>query len=128
MREAAFQNAPAGVFTKSEREPFRFRRPIVELASFAPQAEFSGADVSPDAFGGCANTGQLEIVNRARAVHRDVIDEAALHQIDYVPVDAGSNNVPTDDHCARRALRLSGSQPRRDLGQVGMLEIRRGII
>ena len=113
MRVAALENTAADIFAQSQPEPLRFGRPNVQLASLAPQTKFTGADVSSHAFRRGALEGQFEIVNRCRAVHGDVVDEAAFHQIDDVPVHSGSNHMRTDDHYARRAGRFRADQPRR---------------
>src|ERR1700693_917716 len=78
VRVVAFENPPPDVLTQSQRETLPFRDPIVQLASFAPQAEFTGPDVSSHAFGGGALAGQLVVVNGTRAIHSNVINEAAL--------------------------------------------------
>ena len=39
-----------------------------------PQAEFAGADVAGHAFGGGADAGEFVVVDRAGAVHGDVLE------------------------------------------------------
>ena len=60
------------------------------------------------------------IVDGAGAVHGDVIDEAALHQVDEVAVDAGAQDVRAHHQDARRAGGFGGGEARGDGGQVGM--------
>ena len=55
--------------------------------------ELAGLDVARDAFGSCADACQFVIVNDARAVHGDVIDEAVLHQRDQMTRHAGAKQV-----------------------------------
>ena len=100
--------------------------PVVQLAGLAPQSELAGADVARHALGGGADARQFVIVNRAGAVHGDVIDEAALHQIDDVAVHAGAQHVRAHHEDARRAALPRRDQPRRDLGQVADANMRSG--
>ena len=67
------------------------------------------------------------IVDRAGAVHGDVIDEAALDEVDDVAVDAAAQDVRAHHEDARGAGGFGGGEARGDGGQVGMVEGRRGV-
>src|SRR5207245_3017164 len=71
VRIIACVDAAAGVLAQAQAERGGFGGPVVELSGFAPQAELAGANITRDAFGGCAGTCQLVIVNDAGAVHGD---------------------------------------------------------
>ena len=64
------------------------RDDVVQPAGFLPQAELAGADVPGDALGGGPDEGELPVVDRPGPVHGDVVDQAALHQVDQVPLHA----------------------------------------
>ena len=102
--------------------------PVVQLARLAPQSEFARAYVAIDALGGGANAREFVVVNGAGAVHGDVIDQAAFHQIDDVPVDARAQHMRAHHEDPRRAGGFRGSQARGNDGQVRMLERRGGVV
>ena len=87
MRVVAGIDAASDVFAEAERVGGSFANPVVQFTGFAPQAELAGAYVAIDAFGGGAEAGDFVVVYGAGAVHGDVIDEAALHQVDDVAID-----------------------------------------
>src|SRR5260370_42686620 len=93
MRVVARVDAAADVLPKPERFGGGLADPIVEFAGLAPQTELAGSNVAIDAFGGGAETGHFVIVNGAGAIHGDVIDEAALHEIDDVAGGAASEGT-----------------------------------
>ena len=72
--------------------------------------------------------GKFVVVDRAGAVHGDVVDETALHQVDDVPVHAGAEHVRAhhQDAARLRCLALLADAPAM-AGQIGMLE-RRGLL
>ena len=98
MRRPTFSPSPSRSVAAS-------RDPFVEFAGFPPKTELAGADVAGDALCGGADACEFVIVDRARAVHGDVVDAAALDQIDDVAVDAGAEHVRAHHQDARRALR-----------------------
>src|ERR1022692_1096691 len=104
VRVAARIDAAADVFAEAERFGGGLPNPIVQLAGLAPETEFAGADVAVDAFGGGAEAGQFVIVNGAGAVHGDVIDEAALHQVDDVAVDARAQDMRAHHRSTRSMM------------------------
>ena len=120
-------DAPAEVFAQAERACGGLADPVVQLAGFPPQAELAGADVAGDAFGGGADARQFVIVDGARAVHGDVIQEAALHQVDQMAVDAGAQHVGAHHEDARRAGRARLRQAPGHDGQIRMREGRRRV-
>ena len=93
--------------------------PVVQLAGLAPQSELAGADVARHALGGGADAGQFVIVDRAGAVHGDVVDEAALDQVDDVAVDAGAKHVRAHHQDAGRAARRAATGARRSSVRSG---------
>src|ERR1039457_493366 len=93
----AEQDAAADILTQAKRQVAGFTYPIVKLARLAPEAEFAGPNVAVHALRCRPDAGQLIIVDGARAVHREVIDGAALHQIYDVPAHAGADHVSAED-------------------------------
>ncbi len=55
---------------------------IVHDAGFVPQTELAGLNVMGHALGRRADQCELPVVDRSRAVHRDVADQTPLHEID----------------------------------------------
>ena len=113
VRVIAGVDAAAHVFAEAERFGGCLADPIVQLA---------GADVAVYAFRGGAEAGQFVIVDGAGAVHGDVVDEAALQQIDDVAVDAGTQDVRAHHEDTCRAGRFGTGQARGDGGQIGVLK------
>ena len=81
---------------------------FVQFAGFTPQSEFAAANISRDTLGGGSNSRQFIVVNRARAVHRDVIDPSALNQVDNMPVYSSSQHMRAHHQDARGAAFSGG--------------------
>ncbi len=102
MRVIRFVNPAAYVFAESELVASRLSDPIVQLSSFRPQTELTSLDVTLDALCSRADAGEFVIMNRARAIDRDVGDESAFQQVDDVAIDARSQNMRAHHQDSRR--------------------------
>ena len=75
MRKIARGDSPPDVLAQAELAAARASAiHVVQLARFPPQTELAGLNVARDALGGRADAREFVVVNRARAVHRDVVD------------------------------------------------------
>ena len=83
-------------------------RVVEAAAGLVGHAELPWPERAVDVLGGRARERDLEIVNQARAVHRDRRDEAALHEIDEHGREAGLDHVRAEapDDRAIVGLRL----------------------
>src|SRR5215831_17596933 len=93
MRIVALLDPATDVLAETQTLRRGLANPFVQFAGFLPEAKLAGANVAVDALRGRADPRQLVVVDRACAVHRDVVDVAALHQVDQVPVDARAKDV-----------------------------------
>src|SRR5437868_532406 len=84
---------PSGVFAQPETFVGCFSNPIIKLRGLLPQPEFSGTDVASNALRGSADAREFVIVDNTRSIHRDVIDDAPLEEIDDVAVHSGPEDV-----------------------------------
>src|SRR5438270_4438470 len=91
VRIAGAFNPAADVFAEAQRQAGGLADPIVKFAVFLPQAKFAGADVAVHALRSGADAGQFVIVDGPRSVHGDVVDAAALREVDDVAVHAGAD-------------------------------------
>src|SRR5258708_16278950 len=127
VRKFAFENPPSNVFAQTEFQLASLRYPIVQLAGLPPQSKFAGANIPLHAFGGGADAGEFVVVNGARAVHRNVIDESTLHQVDDMAVDSRADNVTAHYEHSRRPSAPRGFKTRRHYRKVLMLKFRRRV-
>ena len=102
--------------------------PVVQLAGFPPKTEFAGADVASHAFGGGADAREFVIVDHTCAVHRDVVDETALDEVDDVAVDSRAQHMRSHHQNAGCAQAFGFDETPRDFPQVLMLEWRSWIV
>ena len=58
VRKVVCDDSPADVFSQAKVEVGGLGGQLVQLAGFSPEAEFAGADVARDAFGGGADAGE----------------------------------------------------------------------
>ena len=118
----AFEDVAPDRFAQSNAFLRRCLGNEVEVAGFGPQSKFSGADIFPDAFGGCAYAGKFVVVYGTGAIARDMGDEAAFHQVDEIARGASANDVCAD-HEDDRTIVLSGAYNAIcDNGQVGVVK------
>src|SRR6266852_2398123 len=127
VREFAFKNPPPNVFSQTKFQMRGLRYPIVQLTGFPPQSKLAGANIALHAFGSGADAGELVVVNRARAVHGNVIDEATLHQVDDMAIDARTDDVTAYDEDARCPDPSSGLKTRRYGRKIFVLKFGRYI-
>src|SRR6185437_10453600 len=99
----AVEDAATDVFSESQAQLSRFGNPVVEFGGFTPKAEFAGADIPSDAFGGFTDAGQLVIVNSSSAIHCDVSNETSFEEIDDMPIYAGAEDVGAHHQDAGRS-------------------------
>ena len=91
-------------------------------AGLVPQPELAVLDVAGHALGGRADQRELEVVDRARAVHRDVGDEAAFHQVDDEAREPDLDHVRAHQQDHRRAVRARWTIRSAMLRQRGIIE------
>ena len=128
MRKSLTRDAAADVFAQPQALRGGLANPVVELAGLAPQSEFAAADVACDALGGGADARQFVVVNRARAVDGDVIEHAALDEVDDLAIDAGAQHVCAHHENARGARALRRDDARGDIIQLRMGVSERSIL
>ena len=83
------------------------------VGRLAGHAELAAGQLRGDVLAGLAGEGQLEIVDRRRAVHGDGLDDAALDPVDQVRSAAGLDDVPAeggDDGAPSRLQRTMWSR------------------
>src|SRR5258708_6006624 len=74
MGKIALLDAAPHVFPKPVALARCFGDPLVQLSKLAPQSELTGLDILLHAFRSRADSSQLVIVNRARAIDGDVLE------------------------------------------------------
>ena len=90
----AFRVNPASeVLAQPETEAGGIDRPVVQDSGLVPQSELSRADIAGDALGSSPDPRELEVVDRSRAVHRDMREDAAPQQVDHLARHAGLDHV-----------------------------------
>ena len=126
--KVAFLDSPPHIFTQAQREVRGFANDVIQITGFAPEAEFTAADVTRHAFRGGADARQLVIVNRARAVHGDVSNKSALDEVDHITAGPGFDDVRAHHQDAGRAFVPGGNQPLGHFRQLRMREFGRRLI
>src|SRR6185312_771176 len=122
MWKIAIENTTANVLSEAKVERACLRHPVVNFARLIPQSELPIADVARHAFRRGADPRKLIFVDCAGAIHRDMANETALHQIDNVAVDSGSNQVRAEDQDAGGPGLARSIQALSDGGQIGMFK------
>ena len=107
-----FAHALAGSSCRATNASFISRPGLVGHAERAVAQ--SGGDVLRRR----AEARDLVVVNRGRAVHRDVRDDAAAHEIDEQRREAGLHDVPAEHErrrraCARRGVTIASTTARK---------------
>ena len=94
---------------------------VVELPGLPPEAELALRNVSRYAFGRLTDQGQLIVMNRARAIHRNVCEQTALHQIDHLARQALLDHVPAHEQNHRSASLAGVDDALGDPGQCRVI-------
>lgn len=122
--ELPFQDRPAERLAQSQTGPRPGADGVVHAAGLFPQAELAALNVLRDALRGRPDEGEFPIVDRPRAVHGEVIDQAALHQVDDEALHPRSEDVGAHEQDAGRSPAAGLDQAAAEDGQCGMIEDR----
>ena len=122
VRKVFFLDHASGGLAQADAIARGLRRGGVEAAGFVPETELAGADVARDALASLSDQGELEIVDHAGAVERDVGEQAALHQVDQQRGVALAQDVRAAGEEDRGSAFAGGADIGGDLRQGGIRE------